>query len=145
MSRPTEPGALHAIGPRLGTRPDHKNDSDADGKQPDADSGVLRFRSPPNANRARASHAISDAHWHTAGRIEFFVVRMWYRAPNRIAKPDEIMRPQAPNQRVLLERTTGFEPATLTLAKKQTQLAYLHLRKLTQHDRQFRLTTMNSE
>jgi hypothetical protein len=43
-----------------------------------------------------------------------------------------------------LERTTGFEPATLTLAKnkssREAQLAYLHLRKLPQHDRRFRLT-----
>jgi len=45
----------------------------------------------------------------------------------------------------LLEHTTGFEPATLTLAKANptmcAQLLYLHFCKMPQHDRRFRLTT----
>ena len=44
---------------------------------------------------------------------------------------------QRPDQE-FLERTTGFEPATLTLAKKRgAQLPYLHLCKSMQDDSEF--------
>jgi hypothetical protein len=41
-----------------------------------------------------------------------------------------------------LERTTGFEPATLTLAKKGdwARASYLHVCEFMQHDRRIRLT-----
>ena len=68
---------------------------------------------------------------------------MWYRPP--FSGPN--LKPETTVTRAFLERTTGFEPATLTLAKKtptgEPQLPYLHLCKLMQHDRRFRLTTAN--